>query len=144
MATTSVEETNPSTTKAGSSSVTGSDTIAARTKPVNPYAVVSLAAGIAALCGTGIPAALIAIVLGHVALVSSQRADERGRGSALVGLVAGYFALVLGVIFLIVVMASTVALVQSFPQLLESFTESLTKSVADSATENLMETIPVP
>jgi hypothetical protein len=114
------------------------------TNPVNPYAVVSLAAGIAALCGLGIPAAVIAIVHGNLALAGIKRTAERGRGSAVFGMVAGYLALLLGLIFFVVVMATTVAIVQSFPQMLESFTESLTQSVTDSATENLMGSMPTP
>lgn len=58
---------------------------------LNPLAVVSLIAG---LLGLG----LAAVVLGHVALVQTSRAGERGRGLAVAGLVLGYLGVVAWVV----------------------------------------------
>lgn len=80
-------------------------------RPINTYAVVSLTAGLAALCGLWVPGSLIAIVTGHVALAGLSRNGERGKGSALFGLILGYLTLVFGIIFFVILIIAAVQVV---------------------------------
>ncbi|MCE1174435.1 MAG: DUF4190 domain-containing protein [Propionibacteriales bacterium] len=56
--------------------------------PMNPLAMASLMTGVFGL-------SLVAVALGHVALVMIKRNQERGTAVAVVGLVLGYLQLVL-------------------------------------------------
>lgn len=89
---------------------------------MNVYAAISLTAGIASLLGLIVPAAPIAIILGHTALAGITRNGERGRGSAIFGLIAGYLSLVIWFIIFIVAAAAIIATVQNFPQMVNDAT----------------------
>lgn len=107
-------------------------------RPVNVYAAISLTAGITALCGLVLPSAVIAIVLGHVGLTSAKRGNERGRGSALFGLVVGYLTLVGGFIALIVVLLLGVTFAQQqLPTMINGVTSGITDTMMGSVQEQL-------
>lgn len=76
----------------------GSDTAAAGSSPITPFAVASV---VAALMLIAIPmTSLVAVITGHIALRRIRQADEAlgGRVLAMTGLIVGYLelALVLG------------------------------------------------
>lgn len=58
----------------------------------NPWAIASL---VLALCAT----AIVAVIVGHIALAQINRTGEQGRGIAIAGLVIGYASIVGYLIF---------------------------------------------
>jgi hypothetical protein len=78
---------------------------------INGLAIASLACGIAQF-GFGPLGTIPAIVLGHMARHQIKRTGERGAGLAAVGLLLGYGAVVLGIVFLTL----AVVAIQSHPQ----------------------------
>jgi hypothetical protein len=66
--------------------------------PTNAFAIVSLVLG---LLGGGI----LGIIFGHVALAQIDRTGESGRGLAQAGLILGYLALAVTVIWAVIVFA---------------------------------------
>jgi hypothetical protein len=72
---------------------------------VNRLAMASLACGVGQfLIG---PLAILAIVLGHSARNQIKRTGEQGAGLALAGLVLGWFAVILAIIFILAVAIGT-------------------------------------
>ncbi|MBC9954265.1 DUF4190 domain-containing protein [Leucobacter sp. cx-42] len=67
---------------------------------LNTMALISLILGIVGLFVFGIPA-VVAVVLGHIALSQIKKRGERGRGLAIAGLVTGYVSIVLWAILLV-------------------------------------------
>lgn len=78
--------------------------------PFDPWAIASLVLSL-----VGIP--LLGIIFGHVALVQIKRTNgyERGRGLAIAGLIIGYAEIALGLIILIGIALSVIALPASQP-----------------------------
>lgn len=67
--------------------------------PTNGLAIGALVAGIVGWSVLPFISSIVAIILGHVALVQIRRTGEQGKGMALAGLILGYAgALVLGAI----------------------------------------------
>jgi peptidyl-prolyl cis-trans isomerase B (cyclophilin B) len=71
---------------------------------VNSLAIVSLALAGGALV-VGIPAALAAIICGHIAWAQLRRNPQRGRGIALSGIIGGYVMLVVSIAIALVAFA---------------------------------------
>ncbi|WP_215394780.1 MULTISPECIES: DUF4190 domain-containing protein [unclassified Leucobacter] len=67
---------------------------------LNTMALISLILGIVGLFVFGIPA-VVAVVLGHIALSQIKKRGERGRGLAIAGLVTGYVSIALWAILLV-------------------------------------------
>src|ERR1700684_2100362 len=65
----------------------------------NGWAIAALACGVAGVFA--FPAGILAIVFGHIARREVRRTGEAGRSLATAGLILGYVALVIGVLFLI-------------------------------------------
>jgi hypothetical protein len=78
----------------------------------NPLAIAALVCGIAGFCAAP-PAAIAAIILGHISLGQIRRDGDEGYGLAKAGLILGYVALALGVLGLIVILAFAHAVVSS-------------------------------
>jgi hypothetical protein len=79
--------------------------------PGSPVATVNRLAMASLACGVGQfligPLAIVAIVLGHSARKQIKLTGERGAGLALAGLVLGWFAVILGIIFILAVATGT-------------------------------------
>jgi Domain of unknown function (DUF1707)/Domain of unknown function (DUF4190) len=80
-------------------------TVMAPVAKTNGLAIASLACGVAQFA-FGPVATIPAIVLGHVARHQIKRTGEQGAGLALAGLILGWAAVVLGIILIIVGMAT--------------------------------------
>jgi hypothetical protein len=66
------------------------------------YDGVAIASFVTALCGLGV----IPVVLGHVALGRIRRTGAEGTAFAVIGLVLGYAAIALGIVFFLIVGAA--------------------------------------
>ncbi len=72
----------------------------------NGLAIASLACGLAQFVGFGPLATIPAIVFGYAARRQIQRTGEQGAGLALAGLVLGWAAVILGILLVVVGMAT--------------------------------------
>lgn len=52
---------------------------------------------------------LVAVITGHIALSQIKKTGEQGRGLAIAGLILGYIGLVVGIIWIIVIIAIAAA-----------------------------------
>ena len=52
-------------------------------------------------------ASIIAVVFGHVALSQIKRTGQEGRGMAIAGLATGYTGIALGLVFIVVAIATS-------------------------------------
>jgi Domain of unknown function (DUF4190) len=73
--------------------------------PYNPWAIVSIAFAASTVIGTWCLGGLIAVITGHVARQQIKRSGEAGANVALVGLIVGYVAIGLTVLFIAVYVA---------------------------------------
>jgi hypothetical protein len=78
----------------------------------NPLAIAALVCGIAGFCAAP-PAAIAAIILGHISLGQIRRDGDEGYGLAKAGLILGYVALVLGILGLVLVLSLAVHIMNS-------------------------------
>lgn len=78
-------------------------TVAAPVARTNGFAVASLACGLAQFV-SGPLATIPAIVFGHMARGQIRRSGEQGAGLALAGLILGWAAVILGIVFFLVVL----------------------------------------
>jgi hypothetical protein len=79
--------------------------------PFNPWAVVSIAFAASTVIGTWCLGGLVAVIAGHIARHQIKRTGERGATLALVGLIAGYAAIGLTLLFVLAYMAFVVFLI---------------------------------
>ena len=74
-------------------------------RPYNPWAIVSISFGASTVIGSWCFGGLIAVITGHVARHQIKRTGEAGATVALVGLIAGYAAIALTLLFILVYLA---------------------------------------
>jgi Domain of unknown function (DUF4190) len=73
---------------------------AAPSRPYNPWAIVSISFAASTVIGSWCFGGLIAVVAGHVARQQIKRTGEAGGNLALVGLIVGYVAIGLTLLFI--------------------------------------------
>src|SRR6202165_2117782 len=71
----------------------------------NPWAIVSVAFGASTVIGTWCFGGLIAVITGHIARHQIKRTGEAGANLALIGLIAGYTAIGLTLLFILAYVA---------------------------------------
>lgn len=71
----------------------------------NPWAIVSIAFGASTVIGTWCFGGLIAIITGHIARHQIKQTGEAGATLALIGLIAGYAAIGLTLLFILAYVA---------------------------------------
>src|SRR5579863_6619242 len=77
--------------------------------PTNGLAIASLVCGLTQFLGFWIVTGIPAIIMGHIARKQIRERGEQGVGMALAGIILGYIGLVLGIIFVVLVVAIGVA-----------------------------------
>lgn len=77
--------------------------------PTNGLAIASLVCGLVQFLGFWIVTGIPAIIMGHIARKQIKLSGQQGDGMALAGLILGYIGLVLGIVFVIIVVAIGVA-----------------------------------
>jgi hypothetical protein len=83
-------------------------------RDTNGFAIASMVLGVLGVLGIAWDFGLgsvLAVVLGHVALVQTKRHSQSGRGLALAGVVLGYIGIGMFVLFLLTVIAARAHLV---------------------------------
>jgi Domain of unknown function (DUF4190) len=74
-------------------------------RPYNPWAIVSISFAASTVIGTWCFGGLIAVITGHVARHQIKRTGEAGANVALVGLIVGYVAIGLFMLFIVAYIA---------------------------------------
>ena len=77
----------------------------AQPRPYNPWAIVSISFAASTVIGTWCFGGLIAVITGHVARHQIKRTGEAGANLALVGLIVGYVAIGLFLLFIVAYIA---------------------------------------
>ncbi|HXM72804.1 MAG TPA: DUF4190 domain-containing protein [Candidatus Dormibacteraeota bacterium] len=77
----------------------------------NPWAIVSVAFGASTVIGTWCVGGIVAVITGHVARHQIKRTGEAGANLALIGLIAGYTAIGLTLLFILAYVAFFVFLI---------------------------------
>jgi hypothetical protein len=67
----------------------------------NPWAIVSVSFGASTVIGTWCFGGLVAVITGHIARQQIKRTGEAGSNLALIGLIAGYAAIALTLMFIL-------------------------------------------
>lgn len=67
----------------------------------NPWAIVSVSFGASTVIGSWCFGGLVAVISGHIARHQIKRTGEAGANLALIGLIAGYAAIVLTLLFIL-------------------------------------------
>lgn len=78
---------------------------AAVSRPYNPWAIVSVSFAASTVIGSWCFGGLIAVITGHVARNQIKQTGEAGGTLALVGLIVGYAAIALTLLFILVYVA---------------------------------------
>jgi Domain of unknown function (DUF4190) len=79
--------------------------VAQASRPYNPWAIVSISFAASTVIGSWCFGGLIAVITGHVARHQIKRTGEAGGNLALAGLIVGYVAIGLTVLFIAVYVA---------------------------------------
>jgi uncharacterized membrane protein YidH (DUF202 family) len=74
-------------------------------RPYNPWAIVSISFAASTVIGSWCFGGLVAVITGHVARQQIKRSGEAGANLALVGLIVGYVAIGLTLVFIAVYIA---------------------------------------
>src|SRR5258706_14723823 len=78
---------------------------AAPARPYNPWAIVSISFAASTVIGSWCFGGLVAVITGHVARQQIKRTGEAGGNLALAGLIVGYVAIGLTLLFIAVYIA---------------------------------------
>jgi hypothetical protein len=70
-------------------------------RPYNPWAIVSVSFGASTIIGSWCLGGLVAVITGHVARHQIKQTGEAGASLALAGLIAGYVAIGLTLLFIL-------------------------------------------